>query len=86
MRKSGAGQDPVTALPSTSKASSPKYAFISAAKEFLAEMESIVQEIAEDTARTVKVEQKASLKTATALKTRLEGEICLTDCVLAMNV
>ncbi|CAO1618132.1 unnamed protein product [Parajaminaea phylloscopi] len=61
VRKSGAGQDPEKALPSTSKAANPMAAYISAAREFLSEMGTVVEEIAEDTSRTVKPEQKEKI-------------------------
>ncbi|CAO1631369.1 unnamed protein product [Jaminaea pallidilutea] len=58
VRKNGAGLDPVKVLPSTKQAGDPKAALISAAKEFLSEMSTIVMEVTEETARMASTEQK----------------------------
>lgn len=63
VRKNGAGLDPVKVLPSTKQAGDPKAALISAAKEFLSEMSTIVMEVTEETARMASAEQKVSLST-----------------------
>lgn len=58
MRKNGAGQDPKSSLPSIAKAADPLAAFVSAAKEFLAEIADIMPKVVEEAAQTVKSEQK----------------------------
>lgn len=58
IKKDGAGTDIETVLPSVAKAAHPKAALVSAAKEFMKEMATAVHEVAEDTAKTVRPDQK----------------------------
>ncbi|PWN19954.1 hypothetical protein BCV69DRAFT_294242 [Microstroma glucosiphilum] len=58
VKKNGAGLDPLKALPSTQGASDPNGTFVRAAKDFLGEMATIVEEVAVSTAGSVKVEQR----------------------------
>ena len=62
IKKNGAGIDVETALPSVAKAADPKAALVSAARDFMKEMANVVQEIAEDTARAVKTDQKVRVR------------------------
>jgi hypothetical protein len=60
VKKNGAGLDPLKALPSTQGASDPNATFVRAAKDFLGELATIVEEVAVSTAGSVKMEQRVS--------------------------
>lgn len=60
IKKNGAGIDYASSLPSVAHSSDPKAAFVSAAREFLSQIATIVEEVAVNTASTVKTEQKVS--------------------------
>lgn len=60
IKKDGAGHDPVEILPSVAKAADPRAAFVTAAKDFLREMSTIVEDITTDVAARVKPEQRVS--------------------------